>query len=116
MYQRIKEVPFPLAEVVYGVLRVIQHNRRGHDSYLLGENRTYGWWYFFPVALGVKTPLPFLIFAGIGAKLVLDGEPVIGTGTFSAVVIMVIVTTLVTPPALKISLLRGDKKKEAAEE
>jgi Kef-type K+ transport system membrane component KefB len=55
-----------------------------------------------------------LIFAGIGAKLMLDGHPVISTGTYSAVVIMVIVTTLVTPPALKMSLLRGDKKKQAA--
>lgn len=55
-----------------------------------------------------------LIFAGIGAKLMLDGHPVISTETYSAVVIMVIVTTLVTPPALKMSLLRGDKKKQAA--
>lgn len=55
-----------------------------------------------------------LIFAGIGAKLMLDGEAVISTSTYSAVVIMVIVTTLVTPPALKISMLRGDKKKQIA--
>ena len=52
-----------------------------------------------------------MIFAGIGAKLMLDGEPVISTSTYSAVVIMVIVTTLVTPPALVHSLLRGDRKK-----
>jgi len=45
-----------------------------------------------------------LIFAGIGAKLMLDGEAVVSTATYSAVVIMVIVTTLVTPLALKISL------------
>jgi len=51
-----------------------------------------------------------LIFAGIGAKLTLDGVSVVSTGTYSAVVIMVIVTTLVTPPLLKFSLLRGDKK------
>ncbi len=54
-----------------------------------------------------------LIFAGIGAKLMLDGKAVISTGTYSAVVIMVIVTTLVTPPVLKFSLLRGDAKKAA---
>jgi Kef-type K+ transport system membrane component KefB len=49
-----------------------------------------------------------LIFAGIGARLVLDGHPVIGAGTYSAVVIMVIVTTLVTPPLLKHVLLKSD--------
>ncbi len=52
-----------------------------------------------------------LIFAGIGATLVLPNaqgvnEPVIGTDTFGAVVIMVLVTTLVTPPLLKWSLSR----------
>jgi Kef-type K+ transport system membrane component KefB len=46
-----------------------------------------------------------LIFAGIGSKLVLDGVPVISTATYSAIVIMVIITTLVTPPLLKYSLL-----------
>jgi Kef-type K+ transport system membrane component KefB len=51
-----------------------------------------------------------LIFAAIGAKLVLDNIPVVNSGTYSAVVIMVMVTTLVTPPLLKFSMLRGDKK------
>ncbi len=55
-----------------------------------------------------------LIFAGIGASLVLHGEPVINPSIFSAVVIMVIVTTLVTPPALKVTLARGDRKKAQA--
>jgi Kef-type K+ transport system membrane component KefB len=52
-----------------------------------------------------------LIFAGIGATLMLPNaegtsEPVINPETFSVVVIMVIITTLVTPPALKWSLER----------
>ncbi|MEW5796335.1 MAG: cation:proton antiporter [Candidatus Zixiibacteriota bacterium] len=55
-----------------------------------------------------------LIFAGIGARLMLDGEPVVTASTYSAVVIMVIVTTLVTPPALKVSLLRMDRRRENA--
>ena len=53
-----------------------------------------------------------LIFAGIGASLTLPNahgvpEPVIGPAVFGAVVIMVIVTTLLTPPALKWSLQRA---------
>jgi Kef-type K+ transport system membrane component KefB len=53
-----------------------------------------------------------LIFAGIGATLTLPNaqginEPIIGSSTFSAVVIMVIVTTLITPPLLKWSLARA---------
>ncbi len=53
-----------------------------------------------------------LIFAGIGARLMIDGEPVVSGGTYSAVVIMVIVTTLVTPPLLKFSMLRLDHRGE----
>ena len=54
-----------------------------------------------------------LIFAGIGASLVLNGEPVIDISVFSAVVIMVMVTTFITPPALKVTLQRGDRMKAA---
>lgn len=59
-----------------------------------------------------------LIFAGIGATLMLPNaqgvqEPVIGPATFGAVVIMVIVTTLVTPPALKWALQRTPSTEEA---
>jgi hypothetical protein len=41
-----------------------------------------------------------LIFAGIGAQLVLDGRPVVDAGTYAAAVFMVVATTLATPPAL----------------
>ncbi len=57
-----------------------------------------------------------LIFAGIGATLMLPSvtgvsEPVINSATFGAVVIMVIITTLVTPLSLKWSMGRkGDKQ------
>jgi Kef-type K+ transport system membrane component KefB len=58
-----------------------------------------------------------LIFAGIGATLMLPNasgvkEAVIGPATFGAVVIMVIITTLVTPPLLKWSLGRGVSSKQ----
>ena len=45
-----------------------------------------------------------LIFAGIGAQLLLDGQRVINTDVFSAVVIMVIITTVLAPPLLKVTL------------
>lgn len=53
-----------------------------------------------------------LIFAGIGARLTLNGEPVVTASTYSAVVIMVIVTTLVTPPVLKASMLRLSRRRQ----
>jgi Kef-type K+ transport system membrane component KefB len=47
-----------------------------------------------------------LIFADIGARSTIAGEPVISGPVFSAVVAMVIVTTVVTPPLLKWNLGR----------
>jgi Kef-type K+ transport system membrane component KefB len=47
-----------------------------------------------------------LIFANLGLSLTLAGRPVVDPATFSAVVVTVIATTLVTPPALGWSLRR----------
>jgi Kef-type K+ transport system membrane component KefB len=57
-----------------------------------------------------------LIFAGIGATLMLPEsngirEPVVSSAIFGAVVIMVIITTLITPIALKWSLSRKRTRK-----
>jgi Kef-type K+ transport system membrane component KefB len=45
-----------------------------------------------------------LIFAGIGAALVLEGRPLLSQTTFSALVLMVVVTTLLTTLGLKRAL------------
>lgn len=51
-----------------------------------------------------------LIFAGIGMKMILDGVPLIDSNTFSAVIIMVILTTLITPPVLKAVFLKSHQE------
>jgi len=67
----VAEAPLPLVEFVSGIQAVYEHNRYGHGSYLLGEYRTKGWWYFFPVVLAVKTPLGLSILAFAGLALAL---------------------------------------------
>src|SRR5437879_6450765 len=47
-----------------------------------------------------------LIFANLGLSLTLHGERIISPAVFSGLVIMVVLTTLITPPALKWSLAR----------
>lgn len=59
-----------------------------------------------------------LIFAGIGATLMLPSAtgasmPVISSAVFGAVVIMVIITTLITPIALKSALGRSGRKQKS---
>jgi Kef-type K+ transport system membrane component KefB len=50
-----------------------------------------------------------LIFAGIGLSLAVKGERILDDATFSAILIMVMVTTIVTPPLLQWSFRRRGK-------
>ena len=56
-----------------------------------------------------------LIFANEGRRLVANGQPVVDTGTYSAVVVMVMITTMVTPPLLKWSMSQGDDDEDREE-
>jgi len=48
-----------------------------------------------------------LVFAGIGAALVLEGRPLLPQATFSALVLMVVATTLLAPIGLRWALRRA---------
>lgn len=61
-----RHVPVPAPELIKGIEFQKWHNARGSGSYLFGEAKRGGWWYFFPVVLAVKSPLPFLILALVG--------------------------------------------------
>jgi Dolichyl-phosphate-mannose-protein mannosyltransferase len=66
----------PAPELYSGVAALIEHNRGGHASYLLGQRSPSGWWYFFPLALAVKTPLAFLFLVLGGSAMALRRTPV----------------------------------------
>jgi 4-amino-4-deoxy-L-arabinose transferase-like glycosyltransferase len=55
---RLPEACWDLAD---GVVGLEAHNNTGHLSYLFGQLKIGGWWYFYLVALAVKTPIPLLI-------------------------------------------------------
>jgi len=61
-------VSLPAWEYFDGIRVALLHNTEGHPAWLLGEARRFGWWYYFPIALAVKTPLALLVLvvAGIG--------------------------------------------------
>ena len=59
-------LPRELQDLVNGIVAVKAHNDTGHLSYLLGRTRLTGWWYFYLVALAVKTPLPLLAGGSLG--------------------------------------------------
>lgn len=53
--------PIPAASHVARWLRLQANLAYGRESFLLGQNGMHGWWYYFPVAFVLKTPLPTLI-------------------------------------------------------
>jgi hypothetical protein len=62
-------VPLPAPELFDGIRRAMRHNASEGGGYLFGQLSPTGWWYFFPAALAVKTPLAFLFLLGLGAWL-----------------------------------------------
>lgn len=56
----------PAPGLFRGVAQLRQKNAIGAKAYLFGKVRQTGWWYFFPVALAVKTTIPFLVLIGVG--------------------------------------------------
>lgn len=56
----------PAPAFIAGIDRFVLHGGSGHPSFLLGRPGNVGWWYYFPVALAVKTPIPLLLLAIVG--------------------------------------------------
>lgn len=60
----LKGYPFPAREYLTGLQAATSLIAGGKDSFLLGAYSPNGWWYYFPVAFAVKTPIPTLILIG----------------------------------------------------
>jgi hypothetical protein len=61
----------PAPEFFAGIGHALVRNRDGHPAFLLGRFSMTGWWYYFPVALAVKTPIAFLIMVAMGISVCL---------------------------------------------
>lgn len=64
---RLLKTPVPAGGLVRGLLEVRAHQDRGHFAFFFGEFRDRGWWYYYPVELLIKSPIPFLLLALAGA-------------------------------------------------
>ncbi len=58
-------VNIPASRFLDGLLRVKERDDEGRMAFLLGQMSPRGWWYYFPVAFAVKTPLPTLLLLGV---------------------------------------------------
>jgi 4-amino-4-deoxy-L-arabinose transferase-like glycosyltransferase len=67
---RLEHARLPAPEFAHGLLDLMGHNQRGQRAYALGRISETGFWFFYPLALAVKTPLSFFLFALLGAAAV----------------------------------------------
>jgi hypothetical protein len=90
------EVPVPA--LIKGLATIWAINGSQPQTYLLGHIKRGGWWYFFLVAVAVKSPIPFLILLAVGLLALRDS---VTEGRWSAIVPVVCAATvlLVTMPA-----------------
>jgi hypothetical protein len=51
-----------------GVTATLSRLSEGRGAYLLGRHSTTGWFWYFPTAVAVKTPLALLLLGAIGAR------------------------------------------------
>lgn len=58
--------PLPGGPFWDDLLWELQYFGKLHGAYLAGNYSTTGWWYYFPFAFVVKTPLPTLFFLATG--------------------------------------------------
>ena len=66
----------------------------GHQSYLMGEISSDGWWYYFPIAVAIKTPLPVLILAIAGLVALARTSRRDGFGDFGFAVLPPVILAL----------------------
>jgi len=51
----------PAPSYLRGVQAILRRAEGGNPAFLLGHYSTTGWWYYFPVAFLIKTPIPTLL-------------------------------------------------------
>ena len=67
LLRALETIPLPAPQILDGLWQVHNHIDGGHTAFLLGRHAFHGWWYFFPVALAVKTPIALLLLVVLGA-------------------------------------------------
>jgi hypothetical protein len=85
----------PAPEFFAGLRTVNLHFRSGHSAFLLGKTGRTGWWYYYPIALLMKTPIAFLILLGVGVYVCLKNRARLAyllPVAFSATILLVAMT------------------------
>src|SRR5688572_33053305 len=62
-----------------GFLMFTQSMTPPNHTFLAGDYSTDGWWYYFPVAFLIKTPVGFLVLIAVGVAVCLRRRQELGS-------------------------------------
>ncbi|HSP34529.1 MAG TPA: glycosyltransferase family 39 protein [Thermoanaerobaculia bacterium] len=68
---------FALHSFFRGIDFLTHHAEAGHESYFFGKFSMHGWWAYYPVAIGLKTTIGFLVLLAIGIVVARRSSPVV---------------------------------------
>lgn len=88
------QLPLPASQFFTGIA-LMQVDRGTFPQYLFGHVSREGWWWYFPAAIVLKTPIPFLLLLLLGAAVTWRSVELRGVYVESvlAAAIMVILAT-----------------------
>lgn len=75
-------VSLPMPTFLGGIGQVLAISGGGRPAYLLGQFSTEGWWFYFPTAFLVKTPLPVLLLFVLAIALLFKDRPSRGRAAY----------------------------------
>jgi tetratricopeptide (TPR) repeat protein len=87
-----------------GLVDLLNHQHHGQLAFLMDRYSTTGWWYYFPVALLVKTPVPTLILIAGSFVLCRAGRPLRWRGVVFLVLPVVLVLAAATTVRINIGV------------
>jgi len=64
----------PMPSYWNGLKTIFERTERGNPAYLMGRYSTTGWWYYFPLAFLIKTPVPTLLSLALALALTIGRQ------------------------------------------
>ena len=94
----VDRVPLPAPEFFRGLFDALQKDSVSRTQYFLGRVHEGRCWYFFLMAVGFKSPIAFLILAGIGAFVLCKQIPALWDWQLAVPMVATASILLVTMP------------------
>ncbi len=87
----VLEAPIPASEYLGAFIGAVVHGELGHPSFIHGHRSRHAPWYFYPVAMAMKTPLATIALVALGVLWPIRGWKGPSGGVFLLAAILVVV-------------------------